>query len=495
MIRPKKPSPKSLVEIANFLKIAVDSKIEVTGICSDSRLVEPGDLFLALSGERSHGVNFLETALQRGARAILTDTEGSSLASAKSSSVPLLVDSKLRSNWAELSDWFYSSPSSKMKLYGITGTNGKTTTSYLLHQMWTTANIKPTGLIGTVAIFAGDEHWEAERTTPSSDQLERILARMVEENINQAVMEVSSHALVQDRVKKVRFSAVGFTNLSQDHLDYHKNMENYYLAKKLLFSHEYSETAFVNIDNEYGKRLISEITINAKSLSISGKADGNVKEFRRVNGSYQIEISSKEGNSISGMVPLLGRHNLENLLLAVAMASNSGMSDAQIAPTLSKLTGAPGRLELVIGEPFLAFVDYAHTPDAVSRILDSIRELKVGRIIGVLGCGGDRDRGKRPLMGEALNSGCDLPIFTSDNPRSENADDILKEMTYGLSLKAGAEIISDRRAAISRAVAIAKEGDLIIVLGKGHEEGQEILGKKLPFSDREELIKAVAGND
>ncbi len=492
MIRPKISSPRELIEIANFLKIENDSKILITGICSDSRLVEPGDLFMALPGERSHGMTFLDTALKRGASAILTDNQGASFPSSKVGSVPVLVEPTLPSKLPELSDWFYNRPSSKMDLYGITGTNGKTTTSYLLHQIWTRAKIKPTGLIGTVAIIAGDQSWEAERTTPTNDQLEAILARMVEEKIDRAVMEVSSHALVQERVKKVKFNSVGFTNLSQDHLDYHKNMENYYQAKKLLFSQEYAETAFINIDNEYGKRLISEISIRAFSLSLSENADWSYKEYRRVNNNYQIEICSKEGNCISGQVPLLGRHNLENLLLAVAMASKSGVSDEEISLTLKDLSGAPGRLELVIKEPFLAFVDYAHTPDAVTRILDSIRELKVGKVIGILGCGGDRDRGKRPLMGEALNQGCDLPIFTSDNPRSENAEHILEEMTNGLALKPGAEIISDRRAAISRAVSIAKPGDLVILLGKGHEEGQEILGEKLPFSDREELIKAVA---
>ena len=492
MIRPMKTSPRKLFEIADFLQIENESKVLISGICSDSRLVEPGDLFLALPGERTHGITFLDTALEHGASAILTDSQGASFASKKIGALPLIVAPNLSSKLAELADWFYDRPSSKMMLYGITGTNGKTTSSYLLNQIWTLAKIKPTGIIGTVAIMAGDQSWRADRTTPTNDQLQGILARMAEEGIDRAVMEVSSHALVQERVKNVKFYAVGFTNLSQDHLDYHKNMENYYLAKKLLFSKEYAEVAFINVDNEYGKRLISETSIKAHSLSVSDEADWNYKEYRRVNGHYQIEISSKAGNSISGQFPLLGRHNLENLLLAVAMASNSGLSDEQIALTLQDLKGAPGRLELVISEPFLAFVDYAHTPDAVTRILDSIKEFKAGRVIGILGCGGDRDKGKRPLMGEALNKGCDLPIFTSDNPRSENAEDILSEMTNGFTLKSGAEIISDRRAAITKAVSIAKPGDLIIILGKGHEEGQEILGEKLPFSDREELIKAVA---
>lgn len=491
MIRPLDHPHKELREIANYLKLESNEKIFITGICSDSRLVETGDLFLAMPGETSHGIAFLDTALERGARAILTDSEGAAHASRVAHSVPLLVNSNPRSLCADLSDWFYGFPSSKLKLFGITGTNGKTTTSYLLHQIWNSSNLAA-GLIGTVAILAGDKNWKADRTTPTSDELQRILARMVEEKIANAVMEVSSHALVQERVKNVRFEAVGFTNLTQDHLDYHKTMEKYYQAKKLLFSDEYTETAYINVDNDFGKRLITEINIEAKSLSISEKSDWYFERFQRSGGGYEVEILSKEGNSIAGKISLLGRHNLENLLMAVAMASASGLSDRTISNSLHQLTGAPGRLELVIQEPFLAFVDYAHTPDAVSKILESIKDLEPARIIGVLGCGGDRDKGKRPLMGEALNQGCDLPIFTSDNPRSESPEEILKDMTDGIKLKESAEIIPDRRAAIKKAVSLAKSGDLIIVLGKGHELGQEIAGVKMPFSDSEELLKAVA---
>jgi len=491
MIRPLDYPQRELREVANYLKLESNEQALISGICSDSRLVETGDLFLAMPGETAHGIAFLDTALERGARAILTDSEGASHASRVAPSVPLLVNSNPRSLCADLSDWFYSHPSSKLKLFGITGTNGKTTTSYLLHQIWNSSNFAA-GLIGTVAILAGNNSWKADRTTPMSDELQRILARMVDEKIENVAMEVSSHALVQERVKKVRFEGVGFTNLTQDHLDYHKTMENYYQAKKLLFSEEYADTAYINVDNDFGKRLISEISIEARALSISDKSDWHFGSFQRSGGGYEVKILSKEGNSISGKISILGRHNLENLLMAVAMASASGLSDEAISNSLEKLTGAPGRLELVIQEPFLAFVDYAHTPDAVSKILESIKDLEPARIIGVLGCGGDRDKGKRPLMGQALNLGCDLPIFTSDNPRSESPEEILKDMTGGIELKESAEIIPDRREAIMKAVSLAKPGDLLIVLGKGHELGQEISGVKMPFSDREELLKAVA---
>ena len=491
MIRPLDYPQRELREVANYLKLESNEQALISGICSDSRLVETGDLFLAMPGETAHGIAFLDTALERGARAILTDSEGAAHASRVAPSVPLLVNSNPRSLCADLSDWFYSHPSSKLKLFGITGTNGKTTTSYLLHQIWNSSNFAA-GLIGTVAILAGNNSWKADRTTPMSDELQRILARMVDEKIENVAMEVSSHALVQERVKKVRFEGVGFTNLTQDHLDYHKTMENYYQAKKLLFSEEYADTAYINVDNDFGKRLISEISIEARALSISDKSDWHFGSFQRSGGGYEVKILSKEGNSISGKISILGRHNLENLLMAVAMASASGLSDEAISNSLEKLTGAPGRLELVIQEPFLAFVDYAHTPDAVSKILESIKDLEPARIIGVLGCGGDRDKGKRPLMGQALNLGCDLPIFTSDNPRSESPEEILKDMTGGIELKESAEIIPDRREAIMKAVSLAKPGDLLIVLGKGHELGQEISGVKMPFSDREELLKAVA---
>lgn len=495
MIRPANPRARQLVDLANFLGVAsqlLEDKmnIEISGVCSDSRLIEPGDIFVALPGDKSHGCAFLTTALERGARAVLTDQHGDELASRISEAFPRLVVPKPRSICGPVASWFYNNPSESIYVAGITGTNGKTTTTYLLQQMWTEA-LRKTGLIGTIGINFAGRALPASHTTPESDSLQRLLATMQEGGVRDVAMEVSSHALVQDRVKGTRFSVVGFTNLSQDHLDYHGDMESYFQAKKSLFTYEYSDSAIVTIDGPYGQRLWNEIEINKLSLSVNGVADWHFERIVGTSTGYDLHVRGPGGISIANEFHLIGRHNLENLLLAIAIASHSGVDPLVIENSLPVLRGAPGRLERIPISDFIALVDYAHTPDAVIRAITAVRESAPGRLIAVLGCGGDRDATKRPLMGDALNTGADIPIFTSDNPRSENPEKILKEMTAGIDLKKGAEIIIDRQAAIRRAIELAKPGDLVLVLGKGHETGQEVMGRTLPFSDREEILLAA----
>lgn len=492
MIRPEMPPQRNLAEISTFLGIsALAANPIITGVTSDSRQVIAGDLFVALQGESAHGAGFAATALENGAVAVLTDAIGSEMLLDAKFAAPVLICDSLRSRLGELAAWFFGVPSRDGYVACITGTNGKTTTTYLLDQIWRHANLT-SGLIGTVGIRIGETEYPATHTTPESDEIARILARAIEVDVRRIAMEVSSHALVQNRIMGTHFKSVGFTNLSQDHLDYHGDMESYFQAKRSLFRADFAERAFVNVDNEYGRRLSSEIDIETIRLSLTGPADWYFDRTTAISGGFEISIRGTGGILIEATCNLIGKHNLENLLLAVAIASDSGVDPLVIADSIPSLTGAPGRLERVAPDaPFLALVDYAHTPDAVTRVLTAVRELGANRVIAILGCGGDRDKSKRAPMGEALHAGSDLPIFTSDNPRSEDPAEILREMVGDLSLKPTALVIPDRRSAIKRAVELAAPGDLILVLGKGHESGQEIAGKKFAFSDRDELRAAI----
>lgn len=490
MIRPTGSHSRTLSEVAEFLGLKFESSIgstKITGICSNSRSIEPGDLFLALPGESRHGIDFLEEAISNGAAAVLTDEIGSAVSKNRIATLSLVNQADIS---IPLCDWFFGNPLENLSLFGVTGTNGKTTTTFLLTQIFQAAGIR-SGIIGTVAIEIAGKKFSATHTTPAADELVNILAKMKESSVSHVAIEVSSHALAQHRVAGLHFVAAGFTNLSQDHLDYHKSMENYFAAKRSLFTESYTGRGYVNIDNEYGARLINEIQIPAEQLSLSATGDWKLNLVQEMGAKKLIQILGPSNLVIKGETNLLGKYNLENLLLAVAMAVGAGIDPKIVAESLPRLTGAPGRLELVTTEPCLTYIDYAHTPDAVTRVLEAVRSVGPKRIIGVLGCGGDRDRTKRAPMGSALNNGCDVAIFTSDNPRSESPAAILEEMTNGLKLRADSEIILDRRIAIRRAMEIAQPSDLVIVLGKGHEIGQEVNGKKIPFNDREEILQAA----
>jgi UDP-N-acetylmuramoyl-L-alanyl-D-glutamate--2,6-diaminopimelate ligase len=318
---------------------------------------------------------------------------------------------------------------------------------------------------------------------------------MKERHCRAVAMEVSSHALDQYRVSGAHFKVAGFTNLTQDHLDFHGDMNSYYKAKSKLFAFGFSDLAVINIDDTYGANLANSVEIPVIKVSRTGKADWRYEEITHFGSSTQVKIRGLDGVLIEGTTKLIGDFNLDNLLIAVAIAVISGVDPIEISANLPLYTGAPGRLEQVnVGQDFLAFVDYAHTPDAVENVLKSARAMideTNGRVIAVLGCGGDRDKTKRPLMGKALTA-ADFPIFTSDNPRSEDPSVILNEMVAGLSHSG--EVIADRQKAIEKAVSIAKPGDVIAVLGKGHESGQEIAGTKHPFDDRKVLAHAIASH-
>ena len=350
-----------------------------------------------------------------------------------------------------------------------------------------------TGVIGTIGTEIDQIKYDGVRTTPEACDLQAIAALMLERKVTHLAMEVSSHALVQERVIGAFFKIAAFTNLTQDHLDFHGSMDNYFSAKAKLFGDDLSQIAVINIDDSYGKKLFTSNRSKAISVSrTTTDGDWHYQKFTHKSDGFKIEIKNKENELIAAHFPLLGEHNLDNLILAVAIAAKSGLSTTEIARAIPQLKSVPGRLEqLKIGQDFNALVDYAHTPDAVERVLSAAKKFTTGKVIAILGCGGDRDKSKRPLMGIALKRNSDVAIFTSDNPRSESPDQILREMIGDLKISSPDSIIADRRDAIKYAVSIAKNGDSIMLLGKGHETGQEVNGKISPFSDVNELSEAI----
>ena len=473
---------KSLMEFDSKI---FNQQVVISGVSINAQKVVPGDLFIAFAGANTHGISYLEQAISNGAVAVLSDKK-------IEASIPSFIHPKPREIVGAISAWLYGHPFESLKAVGITGTNGKTTTANLVKQIWQLNSIK-SGLVGTLGVEIADEKLESARTTPEADDLQAIAAAMVEQGCKNLVMEVSSHAIDQGRIKGAKYEVVAFSNLTQDHLDYHLSMENYFQAKANLFATEYAKAAVINIDDSYGKKLSKQVKIPVVTVSRKeSTADWYLAKAEIKNGLYQVEIKSKSGERLSENFALLGDYNLDNLLLAVAIVSSAGLSLDKIAPTISKLQSVPGRLESVnAGQKFTALVDYAHTPDAVERVIATVKSATSGKIIGVLGCGGDRDASKRSLMGHALFNGCDLAIFTSDNPRSESAEAILKQMTAGIDLGKKGLVEIDRKSAINLAVENAQSGDVVLLMGKGHESGQEVNSVVTPFDDRVELAESI----
>ena len=487
-LTPVESFTKTLNELARFVGIDKSfTDIAFTGVTLNSRTSSAGDLFIALPGAKVHGATFADQAISQGAVAVVTDEAGSHLIRGEA---PVLILRDPRFWVGLIASWFYRNPFSAIDAVGITGTNGKTTTASLVEQIWRLDG-RSTGFIGTIGITIDGDESIASFTTPEGTDLHQIVSTMRERHVRNMVMEVSSHALSQHRVTGARFRVVGFTNLTQDHLDFHGDMESYFQAKAKLFSPDFAELALVNIDDPYGARLHASSQLPTKSYSRTDKkADWYYENFEESLSGFEVKIRGAGGVLIEGHLPLLGLHNLDNALLAIGLAVESGVDPIAVASYLKSLHAPVGRLEPVsVGQKFLALVDYAHTPDAVARALATARSLTAGRVIAVLGCGGDRDKTKRPIMGAALRTGSDLAIFTSDNPRSEDPTQILTEM---IGTPGENEIVEvDRRAAIATAVIEAAPGDCVIVLGKGHERGQEIKGVKYPFDDRIELARAI----
>ncbi|CAB4865181.1 unannotated protein [freshwater metagenome] len=463
-------------------------QIEISGVTQSDSDIENGDVFIGIPGLKTHGARYASTAKERGAIAFVTDEAGAKIFT----DLPTLVVKNPREAAALISCALYREPMRDLHSIGITGTNGKTTVTTLLHQMFQMAG-RDSGLVGTVETRIGSERFKSERTTPEATQVQALAAVMKERHMRHFVMEVSSHAISMQRIKGSHFSYVGFTNLTQDHLDFHGGMQEYFAAKSKLFTFEFADLGFINVDDPYGEKLAISSEIPIVTLSRSKKnAQWHYVDYFNENSGVAIQIRGTGGILIEATTSLRGGYNLDNLLMAIAMAHEAGIDPVEIAAIVPKLNGAEGRLDAVnLGQDFGAFVDYAHTPDAVSNVLRTSKEFTTGKVIAVLGCGGNRDASKRPLMGEALLKNCDVAIFTSDNPRDENPEDILKEMIGSQKITSPSRVIPNRAEAISYAVSLASNGDCVLILGKGHESGQEIAGVISPFDDKLILADAI----
>lgn len=493
-MRPFAQSSISLAKIASFCRATTSlsaddlSAINITGLSQAHQLVQPGDLFLALAGENHHGADFARAAQKNGAVAILTDIKGSE----KISELPLIIVDNPRLVAGQIAAFFYREPMRDLASIGVTGTNGKTTVTTLLYQIFEAAH-RDCGLIGTIESRIGREVISSSRTTPEATELQSLAAVMRERHMRHLVMEVSSHAMIMKRMQGSHFKYVGFTNLTQDHLDFHKSMDSYFAAKSELFTFEFAEQAVINIDDPFGEKLAATTELPVISLSRRNQlANWSYLEIDTSSRKIELKVRGPGGILIETTTQIRGGYNFDNLLMSIAIAVESGIDPIEIAMIVPSLRGAAGRLEEIeLGQSFTAIVDYAHSPDAVKNVLESIREFTTGKIIAVLGCGGDRDQAKRPLMGAALSNSSDVSIFTSDNPRTEDPAQILQAMVATEEILQPSAVILDRKEAINYAVSIANPGDCVVILGKGHELGQEIAGSITDFDDRRVLAEAI----
>lgn len=462
---------------------------EIRWLAYDSRRVEKDSLFFAVRGERTDGHLYLEEARGRGAVAVVSEREPG----AGHDLLPWVRVPAVRPVMAQTAAAFFDHPSRRLNLAGITGTNGKTTTAFLLHAMLNVAS--PAVLMGTIKTLLGKTELESERTTPEAIDIQALLARAVGEGCTRGALEVSSHALALWRVYQCHFPVAVFTNLTQDHLDFHREMRDYFEAKRLLFDPACNpglSHAVVNADDAYARRIEAPPGGRRIGFSLSPAAD--VYPLAR-----RISLQATEvdlhffGRRVSLHSGLIGEHNVYNLMAAAAAAHLMGCSDEEIQRGTAALTSVPGRFERVdLAAPFTAVVDYAHTPHALENLLRLGRSLGPGRLICVFGCGGDRDRAKRPLMGRIAVEVSDWAIVTSDNPRSEPPEEIVEEIRRGIpSGFTNYEVIVDRRAAIARAIERAGRGDLVLIAGKGHETYQEVQGRRVHFDDRE-VVRELA---
>jgi UDP-N-acetylmuramoyl-L-alanyl-D-glutamate--2,6-diaminopimelate ligase len=499
-IRPVRVDPRPLAGLLARLDVVQGpvtgevGAVVLTGVTHDSRAVRRGDLYAALPGARTHGAAFAGDAHAAGAVAVLTDPAGGELVATRSpgtsGGIPTIVVADPRRVLGPVAAWVYGEPAARLRTFGVTGTNGKTTTSYLLEAGLRAAGMA-SGLVGTVETRFADVAVPSVRTTPEAADLQALFAVMVERGVAALAMEVSSHALALHRIDGTTFDVAGFTNLSQDHLDFHKDLDDYFAAKARLFQPDLARLGVVNVDDAHGRRLRRDAGVPTVTVSALGDpaADWRAADV----------VASAAGSRFTAVGPsgewplevaLPGRFNVANALLAFAMLVSGGVAPEDAATGIAGLAGVPGRMERVdAGQPFEVVVDYAHTPDAVATLLGTVRETARGEIVVVLGCGGDRDAAKRPLMGAAAARLADVAVLTSDNPRSEDPRSILDAVVAGARGVASAQraevvVELDRAVAIGRALRRAAPGDVVVIAGKGHEQGQEVAGVVHPFDDR-----------
>ncbi|MGD0716217.1 MAG: UDP-N-acetylmuramoyl-L-alanyl-D-glutamate--2,6-diaminopimelate ligase [Gaiellaceae bacterium] len=451
-----------LVAALGAVEVVGRAPVEVRDLGYDARAVTPGALFFCVRGARADGHDFAPEAVERGAVALVVERP-------LDVGVPQVVVGDSRASMAVVADEFFGRPTEELQVAGVTGTSGKTTTAFLLYAILAAAGRRP-GLLGTVEARVGGERRGVVRTTPEAIDLQRTFREMLDAGDRSCAMEASSHAAQLHRLDRVRFAALVFTNLSQDHLDFHGDMESYFQAKRRLFV-EGRPPAAINVGDEYGRRLAEELP-EALTFGFAPGAAIGPEQLDRID------------------LKLRGRFNAENALGALAAARLLEIDDAAAARGIESVRGVPGRFESVEeGQPFTVIVDYAHKPDALENVLCAARELARGRVICVVGAGGDRDRGKRPLMGRLASELADVAIVTSDNPRSEDPRAIIDEIVAGAV--GDVEVEPDRTAAIARAIELARDGDVVLIAGKGAEQGQQFADRTIPFDDREAARQAL----
>ena len=467
----------TLIEAVGPRGVHRPGEAEIAAVTYRAEAAGPGALHACVPGFSADGHDFAPLAVERGAAALVVER-------VLELDVPQLVVDSSRHALALAADAFHGHPSRELAVVGVTGTNGKTTTAFLVHAILEAAH-GSAGLLGTIESRVGGAVEPVARTTPESADLQAMLRRMVDAGDRACAMEVSSHALELERVTGVRFAAAGFTNLTQDHLDFHPDMEHYFAAKARLFR---EAPGAINVDDEYGRRLVG--IAGGPVLTYGREGDVRPHAVEIGAGGAIALIASTPRGPVPLDVRLRGGFNVSNVLCAVALAELLEIPHAAMRAGIAAVAGVPGRFEPVdAGQPFTVIVDYAHTPDGLENVLRSAREITAGRLICVFGCGGDRDRGKRPLMGRVVRRLADVAIVTSDNPRTEDPEAIITEIMAGVAMDAE----PDRRAAIERAVALAAPGDVVVIAGKGHEQGQQFADRTLPFDDRTVALEALAG--
>jgi UDP-N-acetylmuramoyl-L-alanyl-D-glutamate--2,6-diaminopimelate ligase len=464
-------------------EVTGDRPVEIGDLAYDTRRVAAGALFFCVPGAHVDGHDLAWEAIERGAVSVVVERP-------LDVDVPQLLVPSVRESMAIAADVFFDEPTKELELAGVTGTNGKTTTALLLRAILEAAGRRP-GLVGTIEWRVGGEHRPAPFTTPEAIDLQRLFREMLDAGDRSAAIEASSHGSAQRRLDRVRFDALVFTNLSQDHLDLHGSMDEYFRAKRRLFTGAQPPPAAVNVGDAWGRQLADDLRdAHRAPLVTFGLADD--AEIRPEQLELGLDGSTFQAGGIGIETPLRGGFNVENVLGAVAAGLLLDLDEHAIAEGIASVRGVPGRFESIDeGQEFAVVVDYAHTPDSLATVLQAARGLGSGRVIAVFGAGGDRDRGKRPLMGKVAADLADLTIVTSDNPRSEEPLLIIQDVLQGAGLDV--EIDPDRRSAIGRAVALAQPGDVVVIAGKGHEQGQDVGGVVTPFDDRDVAREALRG--
>jgi len=487
---------RPLLDAAGPVSLTGAVEQDIAGIVSDSRKVRPGFLFVAVPGERLDGNAFVGDAVARGAVAVVAE----SLPGTVGDGVAVAIVEDSHAALARMASVFHGVPSKFLQVLGVTGTNGKTSVSYIARDILRAAGREP-GLIGTVEYQFGGRAIPASRTTPDPTVLQSLLAQMVASGCRSVSMEVSSHALVQRRTMGIEFDVAAFTNLSRDHLDYHHTMEAYFEAKRTLFSglpsQDKAATAVVNIDDEWGRKLVPMIDPEVRILTFGTDRSADIAALDVVLDSRGSRFrAATPWGTIDVGTSLLGAYNVQNVLAAVAACGSLGVDIETMGTVLPDVSPVPGRLEAVpTHRGFEVFVDYAHTDDALSNVLRALRPVTEQRLIVVFGCGGDRDRTKRPAMGRVAAEFADYTILTSDNPRTEDPEAIIADIRPGLNAHNACETIVHRREAIGRVMQLAEPGDVVLIAGKGHERFQEFANTTVPFDDRQVALESLGEVD